>query len=320
MPTKGHTRSHITDAWWRFRRHRPALFGCMVLLSLLGGIALGPRIYQPYLVAQLTATGSPPREATPQLRSLIDHFDLQAILQPPNPTHPFGTDDLGRDLLARCLYGGRISLAVGITAMLIATTLGTLIGASAGFYGGMTDQILMRITDLFLALPGIPMTLFIVYLFRTPVIQLVGSQEVGVFIILVLVIGGFAWMNTARIIRATILSLKHQEFVTAAIAIGVSHPAIVVRHLLPNAIGPIVVAATIEVGSAIIAESTISFLGVGFPPDTPTWGRLVTDGSQYMQAAPWLALFPGGLIFLTVLSINFVGDGLRDALDPRVRV
>ncbi|WP_129628389.1 ABC transporter permease [Candidatus Oscillochloris fontis] len=317
MPTERPARSLMTDAWWRFRRHRLALFGCAVLLCLLLAITLGPLAYQYYLIAQLQANGSPPREAHPDLRSLIEHFDLRAILQPPSPVHPFGTDDLGRDLLARCLYGGRISLAVGLAAMLIAIALGTAIGAIAGFYGGMIDQILMRLTDLCLALPGIPITLLIVYLFREPVVRLLGSREVGVFVIMVLVIGGLAWMSTARIVRATLLSLKQQEFVTAAIALGVRHPAIIIRHLLPNAIGPIVVAATLEVGSAIIAESTISFLGVGFPPDTPTWGRLVTDGSQYLQAAPWLALCPGGLIFVTVLSINFVGDGLRDAFAPQ---
>lgn len=317
MWTERPPRSLMGDAWRRFRRHRPALFGCAVLCALLLTITLGPFFYQRYLSYQLHASGSPPREANPDLRSLIDHFDLRAILKPPSMAHPFGSDDLGRDLLARCLYGGRISLAVGLAAMLMAIALGTAIGAIAGFYGGVIDQILMRLTDLFLALPGIPITLLIVYLFRERVVGLLGSREVGVFLLMVLVIGGFAWMSTARIVRATFLSLKEREFIMAALALGVSHPAIIVRHLLPNAFGPIVVAATLEVGSAIIAESTISFLGVGFSPDTPTWGRLVTDGSQYLQAAPWLALFPGGLIFLTVLSINFVGDGLRDALDPR---
>lgn len=204
--------------------------------------------------------------------------------------------------------------------MLIAISLGTIIGAAAGFFGGMVDQVLMRLTDLFLSLPSVPLILLTVYLFREPVIQAIGSPEAGIFVIVVTVIGALAWMQTARVVRATFLSLKEKEFVEAARCLGISQTAIMFRHILPNAISPIIVAATLEIGSAIIAESTLSFLGVGFPPDTPTWGRLVTDGSQYLQAAPWLALIPGALIFLTVLSINFMGDGLRDALDPRSRL
>ena len=187
------------------------------------------------------------------------------------------------------------------------------------FVAGTIDQLLMRLTDLFLSLPGIPLILLTVYLFREPVTRALGP-ETGIFVIVVTVIGGLAWMSTARIVRATFLSLKQKEFVEAATALGISRWAIMFKHILPNAFSPIIVAATLEVGSAIITESSLSFLGVGFPPDTPTWGRLVTDGSQFLQVAPWLALFPGALIFLTVLSINFLGDGLRDALDPRSRL
>ena len=246
-------------------------------------------------------------------------LDYTAILVPPlTPGHLLGTDELGRDLLARCLYGGRISLSVGFVAMLIAVSLGTLVGAVSGFIGGATDNALMRLTDLFLSLPVLPVLLLTVYLFREPVTKMLGP-ETGIFVIVVVMIGTLAWMSTSRIVRATFLSLKQKEFVEAATGIGASRSAIMFRHILPNALSPIIVAATLEIGAAIITESTLSFLGVGFPPDTPTWGRLVTDGAQFLQAASWLAFAPAALIFLTVLSINFLGDGLRDALDPRQR-
>lgn len=313
-------RTLLGDAWRRFRKHRLAMVGAVVLTLLALLSFVGPIFYIPYLVNQLEQNGMPVPQANPDLRVMIDHLDFLNILSPPTTVHPFGTDDLGRDLLIRCMYGGRVSLMVGFTAMVIAISIGTVIGAVAGFFGGKTDQALMRLTDLFLALPVVPITLLTVYLFRDPVIQAMGSPEAGIFTIVVTVIGVLAWMSTARIVRASFLSLKEKEFVEAATALGVGKGSIMFRHILPNAIGPIIVAATLEVGNAILTESTLSFLGVGFPPDTPTWGRLVTDGSQYLQAAPWLALFPGGLIFLTVLSINFLGDGLRDALDPRSRL
>jgi peptide/nickel transport system permease protein len=315
-------RTLLSDAWRRFRKHRLAMIGAVVLIFFALTVTIGSIFYRGYLAAQLEQVGSPVASETqpPELRVLIDHLDFLSLNSPPSAVHPFGADDLGRDLLARCLYGGRVSLLVGFVAMIIAITLGAIIGAVAGFFGGAVDQILMRITDLFLSLPGVPLTILTVYLFREPVIQAIGSPEAGIFVIVVTVVGGLAWMQTARIVRASFLSLKEKEFVEAATALGVSKTAIMFKHILPNAIGPIIVAATLEVGNAIIAESTLSFLGVGFPPDTPTWGRLVTDGSQYLQSLPWLAMFPGALIFLTVLSINFLGDGLRDALDPRSRL
>ena len=291
------TRSLWGDAWYRLRRHRMAMIGTSVLLVLITATLIGPTLY-PVDPEQL---------------------DFTAILVPPGtPGHLFGTDELGRDLLARSIFGGRISLSVGFVAMIIAVSLGTVVGAISGFIGGMTDQLSMRLTDLFLSLPVLPVLLLTVYLFREPMTMLLG-QEMGIFVIIVVMIGALAWMSTARIVRATFLSLKHKDFVEAASAIGVSRASIMFRHILPNAMSPIIVAATLEVGAAIIAESTLSFLGVGFPPDTPTWGRLVTDGSQFLQAASWLALIPAVLIFLAVLSINFMGDGLRDALDPRQR-
>lgn len=313
-------RTLLGDAWRRFRKHRLAMFGVAILAFLTLTVTIGAPLYIDRFARISAEEGAPLPQQNPTLRDATDHLNFIAILAPPSANHPFGTDDLGRDLFVRTLYGGRISLAVGFTAMLIAITLGSVVGAVSGFFGGTVDQILMRITDLFLSLPGIPLILLTVYLFRDPVIKAMGSPEAGIFVIVVTVIGGLAWMQTARVVRASFLSLKQKEFVEAATALGVSRASIMFRHILPNAMSPIIVAATLEIGTAIITESTLSFLGVGFPADTPTWGRLVTDGSQYLQGAPWLALIPGFLIFITVLSINFVGDGLRDALDPRSRL
>jgi peptide/nickel transport system permease protein len=285
------------DAWRRFLRHKLALVGTAMLLFFIVAVLIGPMIY----------------------RVSPEALDFKALSGRPSLKHPFGTDDLGRDMLARSLYGGRISLAVGVVAMLIAISLGTVVGSVAGFFGGKIDQVLMRVVDLFLALPVLPLLLLTVYLFRDPVVKSFGPVF-GIFLIVVTMIGALAWMTTARIVRATFLSLKEKEFVEAARCLGVGRSSIMFRHILPNALSPIIVAATLEVGNAIITESTLSFLGVGFSPDTPTWGRLVTDGINYLQTAPWLPLVPGALIFITVISINFMGDGLRDALDPRSRL
>jgi len=246
----------------------------------------------------------------------INDVDLRARLAPPSLAHPFGTDDLGRDLLARMLYGGRISLAVGFAAMLMAIIVGVIIGAIAGMAKGWVDAFLMWVTDLFLSLPQLPLLLLLIFLFREPLKQAFGL-EVGIFILIVVVIGGFRWMPVARLVRAQFFSLREKEFVEAARALGASPARQVVRHILPNALGPVIVAATIDIAAAIIAESTLSFLGLGFPPDIPTWGRILYDSRDYMDLALHWALFPGMAIFLTVLTINFVGDGLRDALDPR---
>ena len=246
----------------------------------------------------------------------IDEIDFTARLQHPSWEHPFGTDDLGQDLLARILYGGRISLAVGFAAMAVAVVVGVVVGALAGTAGPRLDAALMWVTDLFLSLPQLPLLLLIIYLFRDTLTGLVGL-ELGVFILIVTVIGGFRWMPVARLVRAQFFSLREKEFVEAARALGASRWRLVVRHILPNALGPVIVAATIDVAAAIIAESTLSFLGLGFPPDVPTWGRLLYDAKDNLDFAPHWALFPGAAIFLTVLAINFVGDGLRDALDPR---
>jgi peptide/nickel transport system permease protein len=278
----------------RFRRHRLAMVGAVILLALVVAVLLGPLVW----------------------RVPINDIDFKAKLKGPSWSHPLGTDDLGQDLLARMLYGGRISLAVGIAAMLIAISIGTAIGAISGFAGGAVDHSLMRITDMFLALPGLPLLLLIVYLFRDSLRKTFGP-ELGIFILIVAVIGGLRWMQVARLVRAQFLSLREKEFVESARSLGARPFRQVVRHILPNSMGPVIVAGTIDVAAAIIAESTLSFLGLGFPPDIPTWGRILFDAKDNLDFAPHWAMFPGTAIFLTVLSINYIGAGLRDAFDPR---
>jgi peptide/nickel transport system permease protein len=282
------------ETWRRFRRHRLAMASTVVLGLLIIGVVVGPWIW-----------------TVP-----INEIDFSAQLQTPSWKHPLGTDDLGQDLLARVMYGGRISLAVGLAAMVVATLVGVLVGAIAGMSKRYMDPFLMWVTDLFLSLPQLPLLLLVIYLFREQ-LKAVFGVEGGVFVLIVIVIGGLRWMPVARLVRAQFLSLREKEFVEAARASGASKYHQMVHHILPNAIGPVIVASTIEVSSAIIAESTLSFLGLGFPPDIPTWGRLLFDAKDQLDAAPHWALFPGAAIFLTVLSINFIGDGLRDALDPR---
>lgn len=282
------------EAWRRFRRHRLALTSTVVLGLMVLAILIGPAIW----------------------RVPINEIDFTARLNGPMPQHPFGTDDLGQDLLARMLYGGRISLAVGLASMVVAILFGTIIGAIAGMSRGWVGSGLMWLTDLFLSLPQLPLLLLVIYLFRDALKSALGPEG-GVFILIVIVIGGLRWMPAARLVRAQFLSLREKEFVEAARALGATKTRQVVRHILPNALGPVIVAATIDVAAAIIAESTLSFLGLGFPPDIPTWGRILYDAKDYLDIAPHWALFPGAAISLTVLAINFIGDGLRDALDPR---
>ena len=291
---KSRSVSPWAEAWRRFLRHRLAVAGLVVLIVMVLMVAFGPLIW----------------------KVSINDIDFGARLQTPTRAHPFGTDDLGQDVFARMLYGGRISLSVGLAAMLMAMFVGVTIGAVAGISRGAVDAALMWLTDLFLSLPQLPLLLILIYLFREKLKQTFGP-EVGVFILIVLVIGGFRWMPVARLVRAQFFSLREKEFVEAARALGASVPRQVVRHILPNSLGPVIVAGTIDVAAAIIAESTLSFLGLGFPPDIPTWGRILFDSKEYLDIAPHWAMFPGTAIFLAVLCINFVGDGLRDALDPR---
>ena len=286
--------SPTLEAWRRFRRHKLAVVSAVVLLLMIGAIAIGPLLW----------------------RVPINEIDFTAKLEGPSWNHPFGTDDLGQDVLARLIYGGRISLAVGLSAMAVACIVGMLVGALAGMSRGSVDAGLMWLTDLFLSLPQLPLLLLVIYLFRDGLKAVLGPEG-GVFVMIVIVIGGLRWMPVARLVRAQILSIREKEFVEAARALGASRLRIVLNHILPNALGPVIVAGTIDVAAAIIAESTLSFLGLGFPPDIPTWGRVLFDAKDYLDIAPHWALFPGALIFLAVVSINFIGDGLRDALDPR---
>jgi peptide/nickel transport system permease protein len=286
--------SLTADAWRRFRRHPLAMLGAVMLGVMVLAVLVGPFIY----------------------RAPINEIDFKAKLKTPSWAHPMGTDDLGQDLLARMLYGGRISLAVGVAAMLIGITVGTAVGAVSGQAGGAVDNALMRVTDLFLALPRLPLLLLIVYLFRNELTKALGP-EAGVFIMIVVLIGGLGWMPVARLVRAQFLSLREKEFVEAARSLGARPLRQMVRHILPNALGPVIVAGPLDVAAAILAESTLSFLGLGFPPDIPTWGRILSDAKDNLDFAPHWAIFPGTAIFLAVLSINYLGDGLRDALDPR---
>jgi peptide/nickel transport system permease protein len=236
-----------------------------------------------------------------------DEEDLNLIGQPSQPAraHWFGTDELGQDSLTRVLYGGRISLAVGLASALVATLLGTTVGALSGFFGGSIDSVLMRFTDVVLSIPLLPLVLLLSGLFR-PGLPL-----------LVISIGGLTWMGTARVVRSQFLSLRELEFVDAARALGAGSGRLIVRHILPNAAAPIIVSATLAVGSSIMLESALSFLGFGVQPPTPTWGNLLKTASPWIGAAPWLALPPGLLIFATVLAVNFLGDGLREALEAK---
>ncbi len=281
------------DVWRRFRRDKMAVVGMGVLAIIILSLLLGPLVY-----------GVPG-----------DEIDFTQASLGPSWQHWFGTNDLGQDQLARVLWGGRISLAVGVSAIALAIFLGVGIGAVAGFCGGIIDTILMRITDLCLALPQLPLLLLVVYLFRDA-IKAVAGPEWGIFYLVIFVIGGLNWMPVARLVRAGFLTVRQMDYVAAARSLGASPMRLIWVHILPNAIGPVIVAATLGVGNAIITESTLSFLGLGFPPDVPTWGRMLYEAKDYLDSAPHMAIFPGTVIFLTVLSINYIGDGLRDAIDP----
>jgi peptide/nickel transport system permease protein len=268
----------------RFRQHRPAVVAVVVLASLALLSAAAP-IVSPYDPTKVT---------------------LSLINEPPSLAHPFGTDALGRDLATRILYGGRVSLMVGLLAIAVAVTIGVLVGTLAGFYGGKIDGILMRFVDMMYSYPRIFLLILVGVFFRGMSLPVIVS-----------VLGLLSWMTTSRQMRAQFLSLKQREFVEAARCIGVRDRRIIVRHILPNALAPIIIAATLGVAGAIIAESTLSFLGLGIQPPTPSWGNMLKDAPTDMNIAPWVAIFPGLFIFLAVVSINFIGDGLRDALDPR---
>ena len=288
-------RSQWMNVWDQFKTHKGALVGAAVFLFILAFVLIGPFLYK-----------TDPAFANLLMRNKV-----------PSMQFPFGTDELGRDIMARMMAGGKVSLAVGLTAMSIAVMLGTLIGVSAGFFKRL-DGILMRLTDLFLALPLLPLLLVMVMLFRESLASKLGP-EAGIFILMVISIGATSWMQTARIVRGEVLALREREFVLAARSIGAPPIKMILRHILPNTLSPIMVAAALGIASAIIVESALSFLGMGFPPDFPTWGRLLFDAVDHLQDHPNRVMLPGIAISLTVLSVNYIGDGLRDALDPRIR-
>ena len=284
--------------WRRFRRHKMAVAGIFMLIFLILYSVVGALfVSEPY----------------------ANYTDTTKRLQPPSAEHPFGTDTVGRDILARTIYGGQISLLIGLFAVFVETVVGVLIGAIAGYYGGAIDSILMRFTEAMFNIPQLFLLLVMAKFFagKIPTIQLLGRTFSGSVIVIILILGLTSWMYLARIVRADFLSLKEREFILAARTIGTSNLEIIVQHILPNSMAPIIVSATLGVASAILSEAYISFLGLGVQPPTATWGNMLDGAYNYIDSAPWLWIFPGTLIVLTVLAINFVGDGLRDALDPR---
>lgn len=284
--------------WRRFRRHKMAVAGIFILVFLVLYSVVGA-----FFVSE----------------SYANYTDTSKRLQPPSAQHLFGTDTIGRDILARTIYGGQISLLIGLFAVAVETIVGVLIGAIAGYYGGPIDSILMRFTEAMFNIPQLFLLLVMAKFFggRIPTLQLFGRTFSGSVIVIILILGLTSWMYLARIVRADFLSLKEREFILAARIIGTSNLEIIFQHILPNSMAPIIVSATLGVAGAILSEAYISFLGLGVQPPTATWGNMLDGAYNYIETAPWLWIFPGSLIVLTVLSINFVGDGLRDALDPR---
>ncbi|PJF30509.1 MAG: peptide ABC transporter permease [Candidatus Thermofonsia Clade 1 bacterium] len=285
-------------AWRRFRKHRMAMVGLILLIGLILFVVIGSALI-PY-----------ERATVPNVRNR---------LQAPSERALFGTDQLGQDVLARAIYGGQLSLLIGTSAMLLSILIGTLIGAIAGYYGGVVDNLLMRFTEAVMTIPRLFLLLVLAKYFggRMPSLPFFGRELSGGVLVVVIVIGITSWTSLARIVRAQILSLKNMEFVTAAESLGVPRRRILWRHLLPNTLASIIVSATLGIAGAILSESYVSFLGLGVDAKTPTWGNMMQMGYRYISTAPWMWIFPGVLIVISVLCINFIGDGLRDALDPR---
>ncbi len=292
------TLSQLT--WRRFRRHKMAILGVITLVLLIIYSFMGAFFYSEDF-ANFTETG--------------------ARLQAPSSTHPFGTDTIGRDILARTIYGGQISLFIGLTAVIIETFVGVLIGALSGYFGGRLDALLMRFTEAVLNIPQIFLLLVMAKFFagKIPNINVMGRTFSGSVVVIIVVIGLTSWPYLARIVRAEFMSIKENDFIMAARATGTGSSEIIFRHILPNSIAPIIVSGTLGVANAILSEAYISFLGLGVQPPTATWGNMLEGAYNYIESAPWLWFFPGVLILLTTLSINFLGDGLRDAFDPHSR-
>jgi peptide/nickel transport system permease protein len=287
--------------WRRLRRHKLAVAGVVVLAVMVLSAALAKQIapFDPNAIDNVHWQGTP----------LPPCFQDAAQCG----GHTLGTDNVGRDLLSRLLYGGRISLTVGLFAVIMELLIGTTLGAIAGYYGGWVDYALMRITDVFLSIPLLPLLLVL-----TAIVAASSSKAALSFWVIVLIIGALSWMGVARLVRASFLSLREREFAEAARAVGNNDGRIIFRHLLPNAIAPIVVQGTLDVANVILLESGLSFLGLGIQPPTASWGNMLSDAQSNLQIAWWAAVFPGLCILVTVLAINYMGDGLRDALDPNM--
>jgi len=285
-------------AWQRFRRHRMAMVGATLLFVIVLYVTVGALVFSEHYA---------------------NRNDLTSTLQSPSATHPFGTDGTGRDIMARTVYGGQISIVIGLLAVVVSLVVGVLIGAIAGFYGGIVDSLLMRFTEAMMNIPQLFLLIILGKMLggKIPSFELLGRTLSGSVVVIIGVIGLTSWMYLARIVRANYLGLKEREFITAARCLGTRNWFIIFRHILPNTVAPIVVAATLGVASAIISEAYISFLGLGVQPPTATWGNMLDQAYHHLDTEPWMWFFPGMLIVLTVLSINFLGDGLRDALDPR---
>jgi peptide/nickel transport system permease protein len=284
----------------RFLQHRPAVIGSVVMIVIITLIVAAP------LIAPYSPTTS---FYTPGVDK-----ELYKPRQAPSAQHLFGTDEQGRDLFTRILYGGQISLSVGILAMTVAVVIGSLVGLAAGYYRGKVDNLLMRTTDVFLSFPRLFVLILITTILRQAKIP---GLQAGSFVSIAFVIGILAWMGLARIVRGSTLELREREFVQAAEAIGARGSRIMFRHILPNVASPIIVAATLGLSAAIIAESGLSFLGFGVQLPTATWGTMLRNAQSEMTTAPWIAIYPGLMIFVVVICVNYIGDGLRDALDPK---
>ena len=296
------SRGELAIIWSRFRRHHFALIGLAALFFMVLIATLAP--LAPYAPNEID-------------RRITEPQYLSHGFAPPSAAHWFGTDELNRDMFSRLLWAGRISLAVGFLSVTIGASIGMVVGALAGFYGGWLDTVLMRITDLFLSFPFLPTLILISAMLHQ--YKLDGDVTVIQVATIVGVLSLLGWMDTARLVRGEFLSLLNRDFVTAARALGASGPRIMLSHLIPNSMAPIIVAASLNVGGFIIAESAISFLGVGVSPPTASWGSMLADFQSYLRYSAVAVLLPGGAIFITVMAINFVGDGLRDALDPWLR-
>ena len=334
-------RNQWFDVWDQFKTHKGAVFGLGFFIFALIFVYLGPLIWtvdaqfidirarnSGHMFACLGVGGGGLFSLEGWgnwLREMPACFADPETFSRENPiyglrlswAHPLGADQLGRDMLARLIFGGQTSIAVGLTAMLLALFFGTLIGVLAGYFRSL-DGPLMRLTDLFLALPLLPLLLVIIMLFRDQLRSAFGPEG-GIFVLIVVVIGITSWMQTARVVRGDVLALKEREFVLAARSIGTKPSSMILRHILPNVMSAIMVSATLGIANAIITESALSFLGLGFPSDFPTWGRILFDGTDWLTSNPERVIWPGVFISLTVLSVNYIGDGLRDALDPRIR-